>query len=82
MFRVLELITLDLLCLYFNDVTQYLEQTIRNAQTVGPIWPKQIYQLIQQGPSEVFDHLDSVLSDDVKLQTFVDTELWLVTKDT
>ena len=32
MFRVLELITFDLMCLYSNTFPQYLEQTIQNAQ--------------------------------------------------
>ncbi len=72
MFRALELITLDLLCLYSNAVPQYLEQSIRNAQPnvtrMGPMWADQIFQLIQQGPSEIFYHLDSVLFADAKLQ--------------
>jgi hypothetical protein len=68
MFRVLELITLDLLRLYSNTVTQYLDQTIRNDQPVSPLRPKKIFQLIHQGPSEIFDHLDFVLFADAKLQ--------------
>jgi hypothetical protein len=35
MFRDLELITLDLLCLYSNAMPQYLEQTMRYDQPVG-----------------------------------------------
>jgi hypothetical protein len=37
MFRDLEWITLDLLCLYSNDVPQDLEQSIRNSQPVAPV---------------------------------------------
>jgi hypothetical protein len=62
MFRVLELITLDLLCFHSNAVPRYLEQTIRDA------WAKQVFQLIQQGPSYIFDNLDSVPFADAKLQ--------------
>ncbi len=70
MFRALdsELITLDLLCLYSNTVPQYLEQTIRNAQPVAPVRPKEGFQFIQEGPSEIFNHFDSVFFPDAKLQ--------------
>jgi hypothetical protein len=68
MFRALGLITSDLLCLYSNAVPQYLEQTIRNAQLVAPVRPKEVFQFIQQGPSKIFDHFDSVLFPDAKLQ--------------
>ena len=68
MFRALELITLDLLCLYSNAMPQYLEQTIRNAQPVAPVRSKKVFQLIQQGPSVIFHHFDSVLLTDAKLQ--------------
>ncbi len=68
MLRALELITLDLLCLHSNSMPQYLEQTIRNAPPVAPVRSKRGFQLIQQGPSEILDHLDSVLFADVKLE--------------
>ncbi len=92
MFRALELITLDLLCLYSNAMPQYLEQTIRNAQPVAPVRPKKVFRFIQQGPSDIFDHLDSIfkrillLIVDAKLQgrschTLADTDLCPTTKD-
>jgi hypothetical protein len=68
MFRVLELKTLDLLCLYSNTVPWYLEQSIRNTQLVAPVRSKEIFQFIQQVPSEVLDHFDPVLFPDAKLQ--------------
>jgi hypothetical protein len=34
MFRTLEMMTLDLLCLYSNTVPKYLEQSIRDTQPV------------------------------------------------
>jgi hypothetical protein len=37
MFRALELITLDILCSHSNAVPEYLEQTIRDTQPVGPV---------------------------------------------
>jgi hypothetical protein len=73
MFRDLEWITLDLLCLYSNDVPQDLEQSIRNSQPVAPVRPKEVFQFIQQGPSEIFDHFDSVLFPDAKIQEKVMT---------
>jgi hypothetical protein len=36
MFRALKLMTLDRLCLYFNTVPLYLDQSIRNTQPVAP----------------------------------------------
>jgi hypothetical protein len=68
MFRDLEWITLDLLCLYSNAVPQDLEQSIRNSQPVAPVRSKKSFQFIQQGPSEIFDHFDSVLFPETKLQ--------------
>jgi hypothetical protein len=68
MIRVLELITLDLLCLFSNTLPWYLEQSIRNTQLVVPGRSKEIFQFIQQVPSEVLDHFDSVLFPDAKLQ--------------
>jgi hypothetical protein len=47
MFRDLELITLDLLCLYSDVVTQYLDQTIRNSQPVDLVRTKKVFQIIQ-----------------------------------
>ena len=73
MFRVLEMMTLDLLCLYSDTVTKYLDQSIRNIQPVNPVRSKEIFQFIQQGPSEVLDHFDSVLFPDTKLQKKVMT---------
>jgi hypothetical protein len=64
MFRTLEMMTLDLLCLYSNTVSKYLEQSIRDTQPVVPVRSKEIFQFIQQGPSEVLDHSDSVLFPD------------------
>ena len=68
MFRVLELIPLDLLCLHSNTVSQYLEQTVRYTYPVSPVGPKEIFRLIQQGPHEISHNLDSVLFADAKLQ--------------
>ena len=34
---IIRLIALDLLCFHSNVVPQYLEQTIRDTQTVGPV---------------------------------------------
>ena len=68
MFRALELMAFDLLCLYSNIVPYYLEQSIRNTQPVAPVRSKEIFQFIQQGPSEILDHCDSVLFPDAKLQ--------------
>jgi hypothetical protein len=68
MFRALEMMTYDLLCLYSNTVPKYLEQSIRDTQPVAPVRSKEILQFVQQGPSEVLDHSDSVLFPDAKLQ--------------
>jgi hypothetical protein len=86
MFRTLEMMTLDLLCLYSNTVPKYLEKSIRDTQSVAPVRSKEIFQFIQQGPSEVLDHADSVLFPDANLKRrschiLVDTDLCPVTKD-
>ncbi len=49
-------------------MTKYLEQSIRDTQSVTPVRSKEILQFVQQGPSEVLDHSDSVLFPDAKLQ--------------
>ncbi len=53
-------------CYYFFP--KYLDQSIRSTQPVNPVRSKEIFQFIQQGPSEVLDHFDSVLFPDAKLQ--------------
>jgi hypothetical protein len=67
------MMTLDILCLYSNTVPKYLEQSIRDTQSVAPVRSKKIFQFIKQGPSEVLDHSDSVLFPDAKLQEKVMT---------
>ncbi len=86
MFRTLEMTTLDLLCLYCNTVPKYLEQSIRDTQPVAPVRSKEIFQFIQQGPSEVLDHSDSVLFLMLNFERrschiLADTNLCPVTKD-
>jgi hypothetical protein len=62
MFRALELITLDLLCLYSNAMPQYLEQTMRYDQPVGvghtPSMTETDFPAHQAGSLRDFDHLD------------------------
>jgi hypothetical protein len=59
---------LQILCLYSNTVSCYLEQSIRNTQPVVTVRLKEIFQFIQEGPSEVFDQFDSVFFPDAKLE--------------